>query len=250
MKHATFRFADELNDFLPRRKRHAPVVRAFDWRGSVKDMIESIGVPHSEIELITVHDKSIDFSYIVQDDDDIAAYPRFDAIELHDKIRLRPALDPATVRFVLDTHLGRLAAYLRMMGFDTLYRNDYPDDELAEVSALEERVLLTRDVGLLKRGIVVYGYFVRELKPKPRLIEIMNRFALNTAITPFKYCMKCNGELHGVDVALIADQLPEGTADYYDEFHQCDSCAQVYWKGPHYDQMCELIEDVLAAETG
>jgi len=249
MKRATFRFVDELNDFLPRRQRHTTIERHFDWRGSVKDMIESIGVPHCEIDVITVNGTATDFSYIMQDGDAVAVFPRYGAADVPDKLRLRPPLSPANTRFVLDTHLGRLAAYLRMMGFDTLYRNDYPDPELATVSATEERVLLTRDVGLLKRSIVVYGYFVRALKPKKRLIEIMQRFDLATSITPFKICMKCNGRLHVVAVSEVAYHLPAGTADYYDEFHQCDSCQQVYWKGPHYARMRTLIDDVLARQA-
>lgn len=250
MKRATFHFADELNDFLPRRQRHTAIERRFDWRGSVKDMIESIGVPHSEIELLVINGVSTDFSHIMQDGDVVAAFPHFHDVELPAKVRLRPPLAPNEVRFVLDTHLGRLAAYLRMMGFDTLYRNDYPDDELADVSATEQRVLLTRDVGLLKRSIVVYGYFVRAVKPKKRLIEIMQRFELGQCITPFKHCMKCNGELHPVPTAEIAHRLPTDTAAVYDEFHQCDSCRQVYWKGPHYDRMRRLIDDVMAVQAG
>lgn len=249
MSVATFRFYDELNDFLPRRRRHIEIERAFSWRASVKDMIESMGVPHTELDLIVVNDRSVDFTYIVRDGDRIEAFPRFDDVNHAEKVRLRPPLEPVDTRFILDTHLGRLAAYLRMMGFDTLYRNDYPDDELAQVSFDEHRVLLTRDVGLLKRGIVVYGYFVRELKPKKRLIEIMQRYRLAEAITPFKYCMKCNGELHTVEKDAVISEVPAGTIDYYDEFHQCDSCLQVYWKGPHYDRMLALIDEVMKPHT-
>lgn len=249
MNRATFHFYDELNDFLPRRQRQRPCYRHFDWRGSVKDMIESQGIPHAEIELLLVNGRSVDFSYIVRHEDVIEAFPRFEAVDHPQKVRLRPPLNPHALAFVLDTHLGRLAAYLRMMGFDTLYRNDFPDDELAQISANEGRVLLTRDVGLLKRGIVVYGYFVRELKPKRRLIEIMQRFDLASSSTPFKYCMKCNGLLHPVEKDAVLSSLPPNTADFYEVFHQCDRCQQVYWKGAHYERMCSLIADVLAEKA-
>jgi uncharacterized protein with PIN domain len=175
----------------------------------------------------------------------VDVYPRFETVDCTDKIRLRPPISPQEAKFVLDTHLGRLAAYLRMMGFDTLYRNDYPDDELAEVSHHENRILLTRDIGLLKRGLVIYGYFVRETKPKRRLKEIVQRFDLFDVVMPFKHCMKCNGLLREVEKSTVLDQLPNETGQFYDEFHRCMSCEQVYWKGPHYKRMQSFIGDVM-----
>lgn len=245
MSRAYFRFHEELNTFLPSRYKQTIIEKPFNWRASIKDMIESIGVPHSEIELLIVNGGSVDFSYIVNDGDQIEVYPRYEMMNHSEKQRLRPPIDPYTVRFILDTHLGRLAAYLRMIGFDTLYRNDYPDDELAEVSQRENRVLLTRDVGLLKRGIVTYGYFVRATQPKRRLQEVTQRFGLLEAITPFKYCMKCNGVLVSVEKEAVIADLPAETAQVYDEFHQCQSCQQVYWKGPHYQRMQVFIQEVL-----
>lgn len=248
MSRAFFRFHEELNTFLPSRYKQTIIEKPFNWRASIKDMIESIGVPHSEIELLMVNGQSVDFAYIVNDGDQIEVYPRYEMVSQLDKRRLRPPIDPHAVRFILDTHLGRLAAYLRMIGFDTLYRNDYPDDELAEVSHQENRVLLTRDVGLLKRGIVTYGYFVRETQPKRRLREVTQRFGLVEAIAPFKYCMKCNGLLEPVEKQAVIDGLPADTAQVYDDFHQCQACQQVYWKGPHYERMLVFIQEVLQPE--
>ncbi|HEX2907521.1 MAG TPA: Mut7-C RNAse domain-containing protein, partial [Phototrophicaceae bacterium] len=150
--------------------------------------------------------------------------------------------------FVLDQHLGRLAAYLRMMGFDTLYRNDYDDEELAQVSHDETRVLLTRDVGLLKRSLVIYGYYVRETNREKQLVEITHRFNLPALADPFKHCMKCNGLLTPVPKAAVLDRLPDGTAQYYDEFHRCQSCQRVYWKGPHFQKMQRLVEQMLSGD--
>jgi hypothetical protein len=242
---AKFRFYESLNFFLPRRKKHRPIHHEFDWRASIKDMIESLGVPHAEVSLIVVNGKSVDFSYIVRPDDVVDVYPFFDMVELPEKVRLRPILEPHEARFVLDTHLGRLAAYLRMMGFDTLYRNDYADDELARVAHSEGRIVLTRDIGVLKRSLVTHGYFVRETSPRRRLVEIIRRFDLHPAITPFKHCMKCNGLLTTVSKESVASELPADTLRYYDEFHRCTSCQQIYWKGPHYERMRALIDEVL-----
>src|SRR5262245_16268956 len=151
------RFYAELNDFLPLEKQQQPFTHSFEMKTSVKDMIESLGVPHTELDLILVNDKSVDFSYLVQDGDQIAVYPVFEALDITPLVRVRPQplREP---RFILDVHLGRLAVYLRLLGFDALYRNDYSDEELAQTSSDEHRILLTRDRGLLKRSIVTHGY--------------------------------------------------------------------------------------------
>lgn len=244
MKTAAFRFHGDLNFFLPRARKNLCFEHTFEGRVSVKDMVESLGVPHTEIERMTANSVAIDFNHIVQADDSFEVYATFDSIHGQNGIPLRPPF-PGRPAFILDQHLGRLAAYLRMMGFDTLYRNDYHDEELAQVSHDEIRILLTRDTGLLKRSLVIYGYFVRETNREKQLAEIIRRFNLFEAIAPFKHCMKCNGLLEVVAKESIHDQLPNGTAQYYDEFHRCGSCQQVYWKGPHYRRMQMLMEEVI-----
>jgi len=246
MNRAAFRFYGELNYFLPKKQRRKTITRDFDWRGSIKDMIESLNVPHPEIELIVVNDESVDFDYIVEDGDDVHVYPMNHDREIYPQIALRPSITEKP-RFILDTHLGRLAAYLRMASFDTLYRNDYPDDELAEVAYEENRILLTRDNGLLKRSLVTYGYFVREIKPHRRLIEIVQRYSLAQYASPFGRCTRCNGLLHTVEKQDILDELSDRTASHYDAFFQCDECNQVYWKGSHYERMQALIQEAIAA---
>lgn len=243
MSAATFDFCNELNDFLPKGRKYQPLQHPFHWKASIKDMIESLGVPHAEIELLVVNGHSVDFSYIVQDGDYIQVYPRFELLDLPHKIHLRPPF-MAKPRFILDTHLGRSAAYLRMLGFDTLYRNDYDDPELAQVSQDENRILLTRDLGLLKRSNVTYGYFVRSIQPKERIAEIMRRFHLWHFSEPFKHCMKCNGVLHSVHKAAILERISETTANHFDEFHACTDCQQVYWRGSHYLKMQDFIAEI------
>jgi uncharacterized protein with PIN domain len=247
MSTAYFHFHSAFNVFLPRRQQDTIIAHPFDWRGSVKDMMESLGVPHPEIDVLVVNGVSVDFDAIVQPDDHIAAYPHGAAVDVTPKVPLRPPY-PGRPAFVLDQHLGRLAAYLRMMGFDTRYRNDYDDEELAQVSHDETRILLTRDVGLLKRGIVIYGYFVRETNRERQLAEITRRYDLAGQVQPFRLCMKCNGLVEVVDKDLIAKHLPEGTAQHYDLFHRCTSCGRIYWKGAHHQRMEALMERVLAGD--
>ncbi len=200
MPQAHFRFYAELNFFLPPNRRQTTFPRAFEGRVSVKDMIESLGVPHTEIDLILVNGESVDFSYLVQDGDQISVYPVFESFDITPVVRVRPKplREP---RFVLDQHLGKLAAYLRMLGFDTLYRNDYDDPELAQISHAEKRTLLTRDRGLLKRSMVTRGYYVRETNPRRQVAEVIRRFDLGGLVAPFRRCITCNGVL---EVAAFA----------------------------------------------
>lgn len=240
---AYFRFHGALNFFLDTAQQSQMIAHPFNWRASIKDMLESLGPPHTEVGLLVVNGRSVDFDYIVQPDDRIEVYDSFAAVDLPGKVRLRPPY-PGKPRFILDTHLGRLANYLRMLGFDTLYRNDYPDDELAQVSHDEQRILLTRDIGVLKRGLVIYGHYVRETDPKRRVPEIIKRYDLLDHVEPFKHCMKCNGLVHPVEKAEVIEDIPPKAAQFYDVFHQCGQCGQIYWKGSHYERMQEFMQAV------
>jgi uncharacterized protein len=247
MSQATFHFHAELNDFLAPARRGVPFAHAFEGRVSIKDMIESLGVPHTEVEAIVVGGQQVDFSYLVRDGDQVAAYPALALPPNLPLAPLRPPL-PAEPRFVLDTHLGQLAAYLRMLGFDTLYRNDYSDEELARISSVEGRILLTRDRGLLKRGIVTYGRYVRETDPQRQVVEVVRRYQLAAAIAPLRHCIRCNGLLHVVGKDQVGDRLEPKTREFYDEFSACTVCGQIYWKGSHYERMRAFIERVLGDE--
>ncbi|MBA3530572.1 MAG: Mut7-C ubiquitin/RNAse domain-containing protein [Ardenticatenales bacterium] len=244
MAHASFRFHDELNDFLPASRRAQRFVHEFDGTVSIKDMIESLGVPHPEVFLILVNGQSVDFSYPVQSGEQIAIYPLAQARRLGMSSEVEPPpLDE--YRFILDAHLGRLAAHLRMLGFDTLYRNDYDDEELALVSSREQRILLSRDLGVLKRGIVTYGYFVRETNPERQVVEILRRYNLPAVVEPFKRCTRCNGLLLEVRKEEIYDRLPAETKQHYDDFRLCQSCDQVYWRGSHFQRIQQFIDGVI-----
>ena len=246
MTEAHFRFYAELNDFLPQAQRQTPLTHAFNGRVSVKDMIESLGVPHTEIDLILVNGESVDFGYHVQDGDRISVYPIFESFDITPLVRVRPRplREP---KFVLDVHLGRLASFLRMLGFDALFPENYDDENLARISASERRTLLTRDRGLLKRKLVTHGYSVRETDPRKQLAEVLRRFDLYGLIAPFSRCVQCNGLLEPVDKADILDRLQPDTIRYYDEFRRCPSCDRIYWKGTHYARMKQMIAEIMAA---
>ena len=245
MKQARVRFYGELNDFLPAGKRGIPIDYFFDVSGSVKDLIEALGVPHTEIELILINGESTDFSQSVQDGDRVSVYPLFRRIDIEPILRVRPQrLRP--IRFVLDIHLGRLAAYLRLLGFDSLYRNDFADEELARISSTEDRILLTRDRGLLKRAEITHGYFVREIDMRKQVLEVLRRYELFGSIAPFRRCLRCNELLRPVPKELIRHKLPPRVERGYDEFHLCPACGRIYWKGSHYQRMHKYIAQVAA----
>jgi hypothetical protein len=235
----------ELNDFLPRDRQDTPFTVPWVDNGSIKNLIESVGVPHPEIGLFLVNGAAVDFTYLVQPGDQIEVYPDPVGAQ-HAAPLLRPPL--TTTRFILDTHLGRLAGYLRMLGFDTLYRNDFDDPELARLAHDQVRILLTRDIGLLKRSLVIYGYFVRETNPERQLREVVQRFNLAHAAASFERCMRCNGLVQPVDKAQIDHLLEPRTRQYYQVFHQCRECGQIYWQGSHFARMQAVIERVMQAQ--
>jgi uncharacterized protein with PIN domain len=240
---AHFRFYEELNDFLPGEIRKKPFEYRFTDRTAVKDMIEGIGVPHTEIDLILVNGESVDFTYIVEDGDRIGVYPTFEAVDITNVVKLRPKPLRET-KFVADIHLGKLAGLLRMLGFDTLYRNDYPDEELARISSEEHRILLTKDRNLLKRNLVTHGCYVRDTDPRRQIIEILDRLDLRDQVAPFKRCLCCNRPVEPANVAEVRDRLDEKTLSLYNEFYVCRKCDKVYWKGSHYDNMKQLIDEI------
>jgi uncharacterized protein with PIN domain len=249
MAYVALRFYAELNDFLRDEQKKSRFEIELTRRTSVKDLIESLGVPHTEVEIILANGRSVDFSYIVMDEDELSVYPMFESIDVTPLLKLRDSPLRKT-RFVLDCHLGRLARYLRQLGLDSLYRNDYTDDQLAQTSAEQNRILLTRDRNLLKRSIVTHGYFIREFDPRKQLDEVIQRFDLKAQIIPFGRCTLCNGIVEQVDKQRIVDQLEPKTRKYFDTFWQCSSCGQIYWEGSHVKHMLKLTDEVLNSVSG
>ncbi len=241
MPQAVFRFYGSLNDFLTPARRQIAFSHYVKDRASIKDAIEALGVPHPEVDLILVNDDSVGFAYLLQDGDFISVYPHPESLEVDAVSCVRPK--PLTNhRFVLDVHLGKLASYLRLLGFDALYQNDYDDEVLAQISSQQQRVLLTQDIGLLKRSIVTYGYSVRSSNPKQQVREVLERFSLHGAVTPLKRCPRCNGLLKPVEKQTVYHRLPYFTRLSYHEFFECQDCSQLYWKGAHYQRIQRLIE--------
>lgn len=235
-----------LNDFLPPGRRQRTLVCAFDGRQSLKDLVEAAGVPHPEIDVVLADGEPVGFDHFVRDGERIALYPAFAQLDLPQASRVGPP-PQADPRFVADAHLGRLAAYLRLLGFDTAYRNDYSDHELVAISFREDRTLLTRDVGVLKHRSVVRGYYLRDAEPARQVVDVLRRFDLGLASSPFSRCLRCNTPLTRVGKDRVAHILPARARERYDEFSRCPTCGRVYWKGSHYDRMRRFADAAIAA---
>lgn len=240
---AHFRFYAELNDFLPPGKRQKTLPYQFKGSPSIKDPIEAIGVPHTEVELIIVNGVSVGFDYRLKCGDIVSVYPIFESIDITPVIRIRekPLRETA---FILDVHLGKLARMLRLLGFDTEYRNDYHDSEIIKRSLTENRIIITRDRRLLHAKVITHGYCIRSENPKEQLREVLHRFDLYTQIKPFQRCMMCNARVEKVEKSKILDRLEPKTVLYYDEFYICPGCKRIYWKGSHHAKLNERFKEI------
>jgi uncharacterized protein len=240
---ATFRFYEELNDFLRADRFKTAFTYRFEGTPSVKDAIEAIGVPHVEVDLILVNGESVGFAHRLKNNDYISVYPLFKTLDISDISHLSNPLQ-GIPKFILDVHLGKLAKYMRLLGFDTMYRNDNDDPEIIRIGLDEQRNILTRDIGLLKVKTVTHGYWIRNQQPKAQLTEVLNHFNLYGFINPFSRCVKCNGSLEEVTKDSIIEQLEPLTIKYFFNFYRCSECGTIFWEGSHFDKMVEFVKNV------
>lgn len=244
MPHATFRFYEELNDFLPGEKRKRDFEAFFRPKSTVKDVIGSLGVPHAQVDLILVNGSSVDFTCPLEGGERISVYPVFESLDIRPCRNLGP--NPLRhLRFVTDIHLGKLARYLRLLGFDTLYYNDFNARGLIEVSCRQARVLLTRSSRLLKHKVITRAILVREVDSRMQLKAIFQRLDLYAEARPFSRCLCCNGLVGPISKQEVAHRLPSRVRANYQAFFLCSSCNRVYWKGTHFQRMSRFVQEML-----
>ena len=248
MAQATLRFYEELNDYLALPNRRREIDLEFDPPCPVRHLVERFGVPHTEIELVLVGGASADLETPVQDGDRIAVYPMFESFDVTPLLRLRP-VPLREPRFFADAQLGRLARYLRLLGFDTLYENDIGDAELVRLANADHRVVLSRDRRLLMRRAVSHGCHIRQDKPLDQLGHVIRRCDLARSTRPFTRCMDCNGLLHPVAKRAVQHRLKPGTRAHYERFWQCTVCGKLYWKGSHYAQLEKLVDAAIGRSS-
>jgi uncharacterized protein with PIN domain len=243
MIEATFRFHAELNDFLEPNQRGEPNALLFSEHQTVKHLFESLGVPHPEVGSIQVNGQAAGLARRLKDGDQVDVFP----LSAEER---QAQTSNGGHGFLLDIHLGKLARYLRIMGFDTAYQNDTDDEKLAEISHAQERILLTRDRRLLMRNLVTQGYWVRSLEPRQQVLEVIQRFKLNDQVVPFQRCPNCNTPLKAISKAEVLARLEPLTKKHFDEFHICPNCRQIYWKGSHYERMLDFIQREIISRRG
>ena len=244
MAKAKFFIHKDLRIFLADEAKNGFVSMDFRGHETVKHLIESLGIPHTEVDVILVNGVSVNFYWHPMNGDKIFVFPKKDNWSNLEVNRLQPDINGKPT-FVLDGHLGKLAGYLRLLGFDTKYKNEITDHELAEISSKENRILLTRDRGLLKKKKKKTGYFVRSIKPRNQAKEVLEQFSLGKYAEPFSRCVNCNGRLVPVTKEKVYNRLEPKTKLYYDDFRICSECKQIYWKGSHFKKMEQFIEGLL-----
>jgi uncharacterized protein with PIN domain len=234
--HVSFRFYGRLNDFLPARRRAVRFAHHLVAPASIKDTIEALGVPHPEVDVVTINGSPQPFSARLQEGDRVAVYPAFESIAIDSAQRVgfdRPR--PAT--FALDVHLQTLASRLRLSGFDTVVIAD----DAALAAAGSDRIVLTRDVALLKRNAVRWGHWVRHVDADRQLAEVLQRFNLTSELEPFARCLRCNTPVEPIGREAVATRVPPRTRACVHEYHWCPRCEHVYWRGSHYPRLVELV---------
>ncbi len=246
---ANFRFYEELNDFLEPAHRGSELDYAFDGAPAIKDPIEALGVPHSEVDLVLVNQESVGFGHRLKNGDRVSVYPVFESLDISplQHLRARPLRQ---TRFVVDVNLGKLARRLRMLGFDTRYGNRLEDREIVDISVAEQRIILTRDRRLLFHKRITHGYCVRSDDPETQLKEVVERLDLRRQLRPLRRCLECNGEIEAVEREQVWARLEPLTRRYYDRFYACPDCGKVYWEGSHVDRISEFIRGLIDPANG
>lgn len=234
----------ELNDFVPPESRQRDLEVPLAAGATVKALIEKIGVPHTEVDLVLLNGEPARFAARPRDGDRLTVYPVFESWDIASVTLVRPH-PLRELAFILDVHLGKLARLLRMLGFDAAWQRESDDDALELAAVRERRILLSRDRGLLKRSSILRGYCVRADDPSEQLEEVVVRFDLEKSARPFTRCLACGGPLAAVPVSQVRDQVPPLVARTYRSFSRCLACGKVYWRGTHARGMQEAVARAL-----
>ena len=248
---ARLTFHGDLTFFL--RSIKETVERTLKEKTSIKDVIESCGIPHPEVDVILINGEPVDFARTIHREMNVDVYPVEASPLLFRAQRLQQR---GVTRFVADGHLGKLTRDLRLLGFDVLYDRDPSDRQLLELITLDQpsvaaasgstgqHALLTRDRRLLMHSTVEHGYYLRSQEPLEQTIEILRRFDLFDLIRPFTRCLRCNALLQPIDKNAVIGRLEPLTKIYYHDFRRCTGCGQLYWPGSHFGKLQTRIQKI------
>lgn len=239
----------DLQPLLKRKFRgKTTIFHDLERRASVKDVIESFGIPHTEVGGLRTNGREISFAHVVDNSEKIEIFSLPVPVDVLTPSLLRP--QPLSgISFAVDDNVGKLASLLRMAGIDTYYSNDISDTELINIACQEGRIILSKDKELLKRKMVVFGHLVRASAPRKQLSEIIQLYRLQEQLRPFSRCLQCNDLLQPVDKLDILDRLEPLTIKYYDSFTTCRQCGNIYWPGSHRQRMMQILSGCLAGHS-
>ncbi len=244
MQTATFRIYAELNDFLPKQKKQVSFEYSFAGPLKVHEAILSLHIPLSEVDLILVNGCSKGVDYWISNGDYISVYPVFESFNISSLNSLRP--EPLrNSKFILDVHLGKLAKFLRMAGFDTLYSSTFKDAEIIDISVESGRIILTRDNGLLRSVKVKHGYYIRNIDPVKQFKEVVSKFDLGSQFKPMERCLKCNNLLEMAVKEELPGKIKPDILNRFSHFYTCRQCNHIYWHGSHYDRMKAFLKTII-----
>jgi hypothetical protein len=242
-KKCFIRFYGELKNLISGKQNKHELKFEFEIKTTTKDVVESFGIPHTEVSLILLNGESAGWNKIIDDNDRLSVFPFFYQLDIKNISKV--FWQPEKLKFIADVHLGRLAKYLRILGFDCLYQNDFSDEYIIETSIKEKRIILTMDRGILKNSRVKYGFLVKSKKVKEQLRNVMDRFDLYGKTRPFSLCIDCNEKLNRISRNEASKVFTYLGDEYYKEFYRCPSCNKVYYKGSHYERMFEKLKEFL-----
>ncbi|MCG6908530.1 MAG: Mut7-C ubiquitin/RNAse domain-containing protein [Deltaproteobacteria bacterium] len=244
MLKATFRFYEELNEFLPTHRKKTDFEAAFKEKRSIKDMLESMGVPHTEIDLILVNGISVDFAYTLQNNDRVSVYPTFEALNIENLTRLRK-IPLRRNRFIADINLGDIVKYMRALGFDIFYDTAFTNRDIIALSNKENRIILSKNKKLLKFKDVSHGIYLYPGTTAEQIRRVIDRLDIKNEIKLFSRCLRCNALLVPVAKEAVLDRIPPKTRQFCHAYTRCLACDKLYWRGTHLIHMEKVLKRII-----
>lgn len=244
MLHIHLRFYEELNAFIPQDLRKKRFTHTLKVQTSVKDLIESFNIPHTQVNMILVNSEQAEFGHLINDHDDVSVFPYFHRFDVTNLTKITHP-EPQTIRFVVDNHLKNLARDLRMLGLDTIYNESNATSKLIALANSQDRILLTKNRNVLKYNILNYGYYVYAKQKDDQLEEVIMQFKLTDKIRFLSRCLECNTKIKSIEKEKVCDRLPIKVREKHSTFTYCPNCDRIFWKGTHYEMMVQKFEKIL-----
>lgn len=238
--HIHIRFHPDFQVFLKRRGS-CDIDYTLTRKAPLCDIVEALGVPHPEIGGIRNGAHRLRLEFIPSRDMALTVDPVPPPFDVCRPSFLRPDPMPC-LRFIVDENVAKLASLMRILGLDTAYVPGIDDRELAQIAHSENRVVLSKDIQLFKRRIIVFGRFIRAVNPIDQLREVLDFFAIRKPLDPFSRCLNCNTPLVPVSKESILHRLEPKTKLYFNDFKICRTCDKIIWKGSHHDHMVSSLK--------